>query len=77
LLSLGACGKHPLPEHTSEPRSHTYVFGDRVGFGFGGDSARFRRYGWAKTEAHSTRTRPAAARSISTWSTPTGLLRCE
>ena len=58
LLSLGACGKHPLPEHTSEPRSHTYVFGDRVGFGFGGDSARFRRYGWAKTEAHSTRTRP-------------------
>ena len=58
LLSLGACGRHPLPEHTSEPRSHTYVFGDRVGFGFGGDSARFRRYGWAKTEAHSTRTRP-------------------
>ena len=58
---LGACGKHPLPEHTSEPRSHTYVFGDRVGFGFGGDSARFRRYGWAKTEMHSTRTRPRGA----------------
>ena len=61
FLSLGACGKHPLPEHTSEPRSHTYVFGDRVGFGFGGDSARFRRYGWAKTEMHSTRTRPRGA----------------
>ena len=61
LLSLGACGRHPLPEHTSEPRSHTYVFGDRVGFGFGGDSARFRRYGWATTEAHSTATQPRGA----------------
>ncbi len=61
LLSLGGCGKHPLPEHTSEPRSHTYVFGDRVGFGHGGDAARFQRYGWAKTEPQSTRTQPRGA----------------
>lgn len=60
-LLVAGCGKHPLPEHTSEPRSHTYVFGDRVGFGHGGDSARFRRYGWATTEPHSTRTRPRGA----------------
>ena len=60
-LSLGACGKHPLPEHTSEPRSHTYVFGDRVGFGYGGDAARFQRYGWVRAEPHSTRTRPRGA----------------
>ena len=61
LFSLGGCGKHPLPEHTSEPRSHTYVFGHRVGFGYGGDSDRFRRYGWAKTEKDSTRTAPRGA----------------
>ena len=60
-LSLGGCGKHPLPEHTSEPRSHTYVFGDRVGFGYGGDAARFQRYGWVKAEPHSARTRPRGA----------------
>ncbi|HSH39945.1 MAG TPA: hypothetical protein VK993_14310 [Chthoniobacterales bacterium] len=61
LVALTGCGKHPLPEHTSEPRSHTYVFGERVGFGWGGDSARFRRYGWEKTEEHSTRTTPRGA----------------
>jgi hypothetical protein len=38
-----------------------YVYGDRIGFGYGGDAKRFRRDGWAKTEENFTWTRGLGA----------------
>ena len=61
LMPLFGCGKHELPERMSEPRPHVYVYGDRVGFGWGGDANRFKRDGWAKTEENFTWTRGLGA----------------
>ncbi len=61
LVSLAGCDKHQLPERMSEPRPHVYVYGDRIGFGYGGDANRFRRDGWAKTEEKFTWTRGLGA----------------
>ena len=60
-FAFGGCDKHQLPERMSEPRPHVYVYGDRIGFGYGGDAARFRRDGWAKTEEQFTWTRGLGA----------------
>jgi hypothetical protein len=61
LLLLAGCDEHQLPERISEPRPHVYVYGDRVGFGYGGDANRFRRDGWAKTEEKFTWTKGLGA----------------
>jgi hypothetical protein len=61
LPLLGSCEPHELPERMSEPRPHLYVYGDRVGFGYGGDAGRFRRDGWAKTERDFTWTKGLGA----------------
>ena len=60
VLQTG-CGEDPLPDHGSEPRPHIYVFGDRVGFGHGGDAVRFRRDGWTKPEKDFTWTKGLGA----------------
>ena len=61
LALLGGCDEHQLPERMSEPRPHLYVYGDRIGFGFGGDAKRFRKDGWAKTEDKFTWTKGLGA----------------
>lgn len=61
LAAITGCDKHQLPERMSEPRPHVYVYGDRVGFGWGGDANRFKRDGWAKTEERFTWTKGLGA----------------
>jgi hypothetical protein len=49
-LVLAACGEDPPADHASEPRPHIYVYGEKIGFGFGGDWMRFKGNGWAEGE---------------------------
>ena len=60
-LLFSACDIELEPPHTSEPRFHLYAYGERVGFGLGGDSHRFRLHGWSHTEPHFTWTEGVGA----------------
>lgn len=47
---LAGCGKSSPPDHNSEPRRYIYEYGQKVRFGYGGDSFRFRLTGWSHIE---------------------------
>lgn len=59
--SLGSCGHDSPPDHNSEPRRYIYEYGQKVRFGYGGDSLRFRLSGWSHTEPTFTWTDGPAA----------------
>ena len=61
ILLFSACDMELEPPYTSEPRFHLYAYGERVGFGLGGDSHRFRLHGWSHTEAPFTWTEGVGA----------------
>lgn len=50
VLFLQGCGKDSPPDHNSEPRRYIYEYGQKVNFGYGGDSFRFRLSGWSHIE---------------------------
>lgn len=50
MLFIG-CGKDSPPDHNSEPRRYIYEYGQKVNFGYGGDSFRFRLSGWSHIES--------------------------
>ena len=54
MVLPSACHLKFPPDYISEPRFHVYVYGEKVGFGLGGDSHRFRLDGWSHTEPNFT-----------------------
>lgn len=62
LVLLTGCGKD-VPEKSAEarPRAWVYEYGEKIRFGLGGDSERFRLTGWGETEPGATWTDGIAA----------------
>lgn len=50
ILLLSGCHFRMPPAYISEPHFHLYAFNEKVRFGLGGDSHRFKLHGWSHTE---------------------------
>jgi len=64
VLFIGGCNYEMPPPYTGEPHFHLYALNEKVRFGLGGDSHRFKLHGWSHTEQEFTWTDGAGASLI-------------